>query len=86
VQLVYNLTDGSQLRVTHAAWYTPNNRAITQDGLTPDLPISEAFSISGEDLSLQAAIQYFDENYPGQDSEEAGPLATAEPEAEATND
>lgn len=39
VQLVYNLTDGSQLRVTSTTWYTPNDIAIHGEGLKPDIII-----------------------------------------------
>ena len=39
VQLVNTLSDGSQLRVTTARWYTPNGRVIHGEGLTPDIEI-----------------------------------------------
>jgi len=61
VQLVYNLSDGSQLRVTSAAWYTPNDRAIQQGGLVPDRLITESFDILGNDLILQAGLEYLQE-------------------------
>lgn len=65
VQLVYNLTDGSQLRVTSAAWYTPNGNAIHQKGLTPDIPMENLFDPEGTDLVEQAAIDYINEEYLG---------------------
>jgi len=58
VQLVYNLNDGSQLRVTSSAWYTPNDRAIHQQGLTPDVVVPTTYDNEGNDLVLQAGIDY----------------------------
>lgn len=59
VQLPHNLSDGSQLRVTIARWYTPNNHSIHGAGLKPDIeaPIPED-TPAGEDPQLQRAIQY----------------------------
>lgn len=39
VQEVENLVDGSSLRVTVAKWYTPENRNISENGITPDIKI-----------------------------------------------
>lgn len=78
VQLVYNLSDGSQLRVTAAQWYTPNERAINVGGLTPDMAIAQPFSPTGDDLVLAAAVDYLNQNYPPDPSE-----ATGEAEDEA---
>lgn len=61
VQLVYNLLDGSQLRVTSAAWYTPDNNAIHQKGLNPDIVVNETFDDEANDLVLQAALEYLNE-------------------------
>lgn len=57
VQLVYNLSDGSQLRVTSSAWYTPDDRAIHQQGLAPDVVLTDFFDNEGNDLVLNAAIE-----------------------------
>ncbi|HQE99932.1 MAG TPA: S41 family peptidase, partial [Anaerolineae bacterium] len=59
VQLPHDLSDGSQLRVTIARWYTPNNHSIHGAGLKPDIeaPIPED-TPAGEDPQLQRAIQY----------------------------
>ena len=39
VQLPNMLSDGSQLRVTIAHWFTPKNRAIDGVGLEPDISV-----------------------------------------------
>jgi len=70
VQQVYNLNDGSQLRVTSSAWYTPKDRAIHPDGLTPDLPIAETYDTQGNDLVLQAALDHLNDLYPADEEED----------------
>lgn len=69
VQLVYNLSDGSQLRVTNAAWFTPNDRPINGIGLTPDQEVIETFDNFGNDLVLQAALDYLNEHYTPEEVE-----------------
>lgn len=39
VQQVFALSDGSELRVTAARWFTPNNQAIHGQGITPDIEV-----------------------------------------------
>lgn len=39
VQLLHNLRNGSELRVTVARWYTPNDRLIHGQGLEPDIVV-----------------------------------------------
>ncbi len=57
VQSLFDLPDGSMLRITSAHWYTPKDRQINGQGLRPDLIVSP--SLDGkEDLQLQAAINY----------------------------
>jgi carboxyl-terminal processing protease len=60
VQLPNSLSDGSQLRVTIAHWFTPKDRAIDQVGLTPDyaVHISKADIDAKRDPQLDAAVQY----------------------------
>ncbi len=59
VQLVHNLSDGSELRVTIARWYTPNNISISDEGIQPDIEISTPLDLGGEDdTQLQGAIDY----------------------------
>jgi carboxyl-terminal processing protease len=59
VQLVNTLSDGSQLRVTTAVWFTPQGRAIHGEGLTPDLEIeiTEEDTVAGRDPQLDRAIR-----------------------------
>ena len=60
VQNVYDLSDGSSIHVTAARWFTPDRKAIDQQGLTPDIivqPTQEAID-DGLDEILQRAIQY----------------------------
>jgi carboxyl-terminal processing protease len=57
VQSLFDLSDGSLLRVTTSHWFTPNDRQIENQGLTPDLAIP--FDADAEtDNQLQAAIDY----------------------------
>ncbi len=57
VQTLFDLKDGSLLRVTSAHWYTPKGRQINGVGLRPDLVVSPSLD-SNEDLQLDAAIDY----------------------------
>jgi carboxyl-terminal processing protease len=51
VQLVFELRDGSAVRVTTAKWFTPDKRALDGVGLTPDVPAT------GEpEAQLQAGV------------------------------
>ena len=60
VQLSHYLSDGSELRVTIARWFTPNGRAIHEEGLTPDIQVdmTEEDIETGRDPQLQRAIEY----------------------------
>ncbi|MCL4868589.1 MAG: S41 family peptidase [Anaerolineae bacterium] len=60
VQSVYTLSDGSELRVTIARWYTPNNQTIDGAGITPDIEETPSpLEFGGpDDNQLQRAIQY----------------------------
>lgn len=40
VQQLISLSDGSQLKITIARWYTPNGVNINQEGITPDITAS----------------------------------------------
>lgn len=54
VQLPLELSDGSELRVTIARWYTPDGRLIQGSGLTPDVIVQGG---DGEgDPQLEAAV------------------------------
>jgi carboxyl-terminal processing protease len=60
VQLPHELSDGSELRVTIARWFTPNDRAIHGKGLTPDIAvtITPDDAKAGKDPQLDRAVQY----------------------------
>jgi carboxyl-terminal processing protease len=60
VQLPHELSNGAELRVTIARWYTPDDRAIHGEGLEPNIVIE----LTEEDLDaeldpqLERAIEY----------------------------
>jgi carboxyl-terminal processing protease len=62
VQLPHTLSDGSQLNVTIAHWYTPNNVNIDEQGIAPDIEVvaDETLLIENpdEDPQLQRALEY----------------------------
>lgn len=57
VQLLHELSDGSELRVTIARWFTPNDNTINGVGITPDIEILPDFE-SDQDVQLQRAVEY----------------------------
>jgi len=59
VQRPNALSDGSQLRVTIARWYTPDDNSIHGDGLEPDILVEVPRDTpTGEDPQLNRAIEY----------------------------
>lgn len=61
VQQVHTLSNGAELRVTIARWYTPANVSISDNGLAPDIEVEAPadMEIGGEDdVQLQRAIEY----------------------------
>ncbi|MBE9472824.1 MAG: S41 family peptidase, partial [Chloroflexi bacterium] len=61
VQRSFTLSDGSELRVTIALWFTPNDRAIHGQGLTPDIEVpwpEEEDLEPDEDPQLERAVEY----------------------------
>jgi carboxyl-terminal processing protease len=58
VQNTLTLPDGSELRVTIARWYTPNNNTINGEGITPDVivPLEGEFGTE-TDSQIQRAIE-----------------------------
>ncbi|MBI5411909.1 S41 family peptidase [Candidatus Peregrinibacteria bacterium] len=65
VQEVDNLIGGSSLRVTIAKWYTPNDKNITEVGITPNLTVARTTDDfqKGRDPQLDAAFKYLNENH-----------------------
>lgn len=59
VQMVYTLSDGSELRVTIARWYTPDNRSIDEAGITPDIEVESPLLIGEEDdPQIRRAVEF----------------------------
>ena len=61
VQLPFTLSDGSELRVTVARWFTPNDRAIHGQGITPDIEVpwpEEGDLEPDADPQLERAVEY----------------------------
>jgi carboxyl-terminal processing protease len=61
VQQVYRLSNESELRVTVARWYTPDEQPIHGNGLEPNItvPLTEEDVNNDLDPQLQRAIDYF---------------------------
>ena len=60
VQRPFTLSDGSELRVTVARWFTANDRAIHGEGLLPDIEVpwpDEELAAEG-DPQLDRAVEY----------------------------
>jgi carboxyl-terminal processing protease len=59
VQQIYPLSDGSELRVTIARWYTPNDHTIDGQGITPDIEVESPDTLGGvDDAQLRRAVDY----------------------------
>ena len=43
VQNLFNLSGGTLLKVTTAEWYTPNDRSINKEGITPDVEVKRSY-------------------------------------------
>ena len=79
VQHVYDLPDGSQLHVTVALWFTPNETPIQGEGLHPDIVIDAPEAPNTEDDPyIQAALRYL----RGEGEGEAAPAPAADNDTE----
>jgi len=60
VQAVVPFSDGSELKVTVAKWYSPKGISINKKGITPDQTVSQSATdtAAGVDTQLQAAQNY----------------------------
>jgi carboxyl-terminal processing protease len=60
VQLIHELSNGAEVRVTTARWFTPNDRAIHGEGLEPDIAVelTQADTEAGLDPQLDRAVEY----------------------------
>ncbi len=61
VQQPRTLSDGSELHITVARWFTPDGRAIHGNGLEPDIvvPLTEEDYENDRDPQLDRALEYF---------------------------
>lgn len=57
VQELYDLSDGSAVKITVASWYTPNGRQINGEGIKPDIEIKDN-EASKTDEQLDRVLQY----------------------------
>ena len=60
VQLAHELSNGAELRVTVARWYTPAEQLIHGNGLEPSIavPLTEEDSENDRDPQLERAVDY----------------------------
>ncbi|MEM7113366.1 MAG: S41 family peptidase [Chloroflexota bacterium] len=59
VQQVHTLSNGAELRVTIARWFTPNNNTIDGAGITPDIAVETPEDLGGDnDTQLQEAVDF----------------------------
>ncbi|TEU18575.1 MAG: S41 family peptidase [Anaerolineales bacterium] len=60
VQLPHTLSDGSELRVTIARWFTPKDREIQGLGIIPDIEVEMTLEDleAGNDPQLERAVEY----------------------------
>jgi carboxyl-terminal processing protease len=58
VQVQYQLSDGSLLRVTQAKWYTPDGTSISETGITPDIAVPTPEEAAEGDPQLERALEY----------------------------
>ncbi len=57
VQQINHLADGSQLRITIAHWFTPNNHGIHGTGIEPNITV-ERSKDPAKDPQLDRAVEY----------------------------
>ncbi len=55
-QEVTSLNDGSSVRITVANWYTPRERVIQKQGLTPDVVVDQPDTTGAKDPQLDTAV------------------------------
>ncbi len=67
VQQLFDLSDGSSLKITVAHWVLPSGRILDHDGLVPDyvVPINDADIKNGNDPQLAKALQVVQDEIDG---------------------
>jgi carboxyl-terminal processing protease len=58
VQLLYDLSDGSQLRITYANWYTPKGTSLSEQGVSPDITVETPVEPTETDIQLERAVEF----------------------------
>jgi carboxyl-terminal processing protease len=62
IQRIHNLEDGSSVRVTIAEWLTPDENAIQENGIDPDIEVEmpdiDALDDESDDPQLERAIEF----------------------------
>ncbi len=58
VQHVHDLPGGSQVHVTVALWFTPNETPIQDQGLAPGVVVEDSVAEAGRDPFVDAALEY----------------------------
>ncbi|OJI06325.1 hypothetical protein BK004_04130 [bacterium CG10_46_32] len=60
VQVLEDLPDGSSVKFTVAKWFTPNDRSINEEGITPDevIELTEENFNNDEDPQMDRALEY----------------------------
>jgi carboxyl-terminal processing protease len=73
VQNVYELSDGSELRVTSAAWYTPDDVRIEGQGLAPDefVDCEGLDPVECDARNLSFTLEFIEQDLPATSGETA---------------
>ncbi len=61
-QTMYNLADGSALKLTTDKYFTPNGNDINEKGIEPDVEVPAADGNGEEDPQLQEAVRILEES------------------------
>ncbi len=67
VQQLFNLSDGSSLKITVAHWVLPSGRILDHDGLVPDYPVAltDQDIKNGNDTQLAKALEIVQDEIDG---------------------
>jgi C-terminal processing protease CtpA/Prc len=75
VQHLYDLSDGSAVRVTTGTWQTPGGRSVEGGGLTPAIVVKPTpeDERAKRDVALEKALEWFKVTPPAGGPEPAAP-------------